>query len=85
MPEASEFKLWTTRKWSNLHARSGTRLVRRPYYYKISEDKTKILRDLGFELKLSGSNQYVYIDKTRLLDVAKKLGIDDDALKQMTP
>lgn len=45
----------------------------------------KILRDLGFEVKLSGGNQYVHIDKTRLLDVAKKLGIDDDALNQMSP
>ena len=43
MPEASGFKLWNTRKWKHLHARSGTRLERRPYYYKISEDKTKIL------------------------------------------
>ena len=27
MPEASEFKLWKTRKWSNVHARSEPRLV----------------------------------------------------------
>lgn len=45
----------------------------------------KILRDLGFEVKLSGGNQYVYIDKAHLLGVAKQLGIDDDALNQMSP
>jgi energy-coupling factor transporter ATP-binding protein EcfA2 len=45
----------------------------------------KILRDLGFVKKLSGGTDYIYIDKAHLLDVAKQLGIDDDALKQMTP
>lgn len=45
----------------------------------------KILRGLGFQTKLSGGTNYVYIDKAHLLDVAKKLGIDDDALKGMTP
>jgi len=43
MPEASEFRLWATRKWDNVNARSGTKLRRRPYYYKISKDKAKIL------------------------------------------
>lgn len=45
----------------------------------------KILRGLGFQTKLSGGTNYVYIDKAHLLAVAKQLGIDDDALKQMTP
>lgn len=45
----------------------------------------KILRGLGFQTKLSGGTNYVYIDKAHLLDVAKKLGIDDDFLKGMTP
>ncbi len=45
----------------------------------------KILKDQGFQKKLSGGNEYVYIDKAHLLGVAKQLGIDDDVLKQMTP
>jgi len=45
----------------------------------------KVLRDLAFEVKLSGGTQYVQIDKAHLLDVANRLGIDDDLLKQMTP
>jgi len=45
----------------------------------------KILRGLGFQTKLSGGTNYVYIDKVHLLDVAEKLGIDDDALNQMSP
>lgn len=45
----------------------------------------KILRDLGFEVGLSGGTQYIKIDKAHLLNVAKQLGIDDDLLKQMTP
>ena len=43
MPEVSKFRLWTTREWGNVDERSGIGLGRRPYYYKISEDKTKIL------------------------------------------
>ena len=43
MPEVSEFRLWTTRKWGNVDERSGVGVGRSPYYYKISEDKTKIL------------------------------------------
>jgi ABC-type cobalamin/Fe3+-siderophores transport system ATPase subunit len=45
----------------------------------------KILRDLGFEVRLSGGTQYIQIHKANLLDVAKQLGIDYDLLKQMTP
>ena len=45
----------------------------------------KILRGLGIQTKLSGGTDYVYIDKAHILDVAKKLGIDDDLLKGMTP
>jgi len=45
----------------------------------------KILRDLGFDKKLSGGTNYISIDKAHLLNVANKLGIDDDLLKQMTP
>ena len=70
MPEASEFKLWTTRKWSNLHARSGTRLVRRPYYYKISEDKTKILLISA-------------VDKPGLLDVTDYLQLDREVFEEL--
>jgi hypothetical protein len=45
----------------------------------------KILKDQGFQKKLSGGNEYVYIDKAHLLEVAKQLGIDDDLLNQMKP
>ena len=45
----------------------------------------KILRGLGFQTKLSGGTNYVQIDKSHLLGVAKQLGIDDDALNQMSP
>jgi len=45
----------------------------------------KILRDMGFDKKLSGGTDFIYIDKAHLLGVANQLGTDDDALKQMTP
>ena len=45
----------------------------------------KILRGIGFNTKLSGGTNYIIIDKTQLLAIAQQLGIDDDALKQMTP
>ena len=70
MPEASEFKLWKTRKWSNEHARSGTRLVRRPYHYKISEDKTKILLISA-------------VDKPGLLDATDYLQLDLKAFEEL--
>lgn len=43
MPEVEDFRLWATRKWVNVNEDSGTRLQERPYYYKVSEDKTKML------------------------------------------
>ncbi len=43
----------------------------------------RILKDQGFQKKLSGGTDYILIDKAHLLDVAKRLGIDDDALKNL--
>lgn len=45
----------------------------------------KMLRGLGFKPNLSGGTQYVLIDKAHLMDVAKRLGIDDDVLKNLPP
>lgn len=45
----------------------------------------KILRELSFEVKTIGGTRYVIINKTHLLEVVKQLGIDDDALNQMSP
>ena len=70
MPEASEFRLWTTRKWSDLRARSGTRLLRRPYYYKISEDKTKILLISA-------------VDKPGILKASDYLQLDRNAFEKL--
>ena len=43
MPEASDFMPWYKGKWDNVGDHSGTRLEKRPYYYKISEEGSKIL------------------------------------------
>lgn len=43
MPEAKDFIPWYKGKWDNVGPHSGTRLEKRPYYYKISEEGTKIL------------------------------------------
>lgn len=45
MPEATDFIPWNQGKWDNLNAHSGTRVDKRPYYYKIIDfdEGTKIL------------------------------------------
>lgn len=45
----------------------------------------KILRELGFEVKTVGGTRYTIVNTPHLLEVAKQLGIDDDALKGMSP
>ena len=70
MPEASEFRLWRTRGWGNVDDHSGTRLGRRPYYYKISEDKTKMLLISA-------------VDKPGLLNATDYLQLDRKAFKEL--
>jgi len=53
--------------------------------YLTSWQVGKILRELGFEVKTVGGTRYTITNNTHLLEVAKQLGIDDDALKQMSP
>jgi hypothetical protein len=70
MPEVSEFKAWQTREWGNVDEHSGTGLQRRPYYYKISEDKTKILLISA-------------VDRPELLNATDYLQLDRKAFKEL--
>jgi len=70
MPEASEFRLWTIREWGNVDKHSGTRLGKRPYYYKISRDKTKILLISA-------------VDRPGLLNATDYLQLDSKAFKEL--
>jgi len=45
----------------------------------------KILRELGFEVKSVGGTRYTLVNQSHLLEVVRQLGIDDDALKGMSP
>lgn len=43
----------------------------------------KVLNELGFQKRLSGGTEYVYLDKGYLVALANGLGIDDDVLNKL--